>query len=114
MEIKDLATKVELGVEMAEVRGGSRYWGYPSISLSAARRSTDVGNVAVTGLTSVVANDMTNGDVNANTYVTSKGASSGGFAGIGSVVTYAPTQSVTQTSGVAVDISSKLSGLNFA
>ncbi len=114
MEIKDLASKVELGTEMADVRGGSRYFAFPSLSFSSISRDTAVGNVAVHGLSSSVSNSMTNGDVYANTSVASHGSNSGGFNGIGSVVTYAPTQSVTQTSGTAVDITSTLSGLNFS
>ncbi len=114
MEIKDLASKVELGTEMADVRGGSRYFAFPSLSFSSISRDTAVGNVAVRGLSSSVSNSMTNGDVAANTHVASYGSNSGGFSNIGSGVTYAPSQGVDQASDVGVGITSMLSGLNFS
>ena len=70
MEIKDLATKVELGTEMADVRGGF-YWYYPMPSYSS--KTANIGNNSNVGgfknfninptfgsQTGTVANTMTN------------------------------------------------------
>ncbi|MEL7538142.1 MAG: hypothetical protein AAFZ58_01880 [Pseudomonadota bacterium] len=99
MEIKDLATAVELGSEMAEVRGGARAY---------------VGNLDLSRIKSWNRSSITNGDVYADTNVTANRASGSSFNGIGSVVTYTPSNTVTQTSGNAFDITSQLQGLNFS
>ncbi len=98
MEIKDLATAVELGTEMADVRGGSR---------------AKVGNIKISDVSSWNESTITNGDVFADTYVDGDRSSGSSFSNIGSVVTYAPQNNSTQTSGIAFDITSHLQGLNF-
>ena len=100
MEIKDLATAVELGAEMADVSGGAR--------------RTKVGNIDISRLKSYNRSTITNGDVYANTQVNANRSSGSSFEGIGSVVDYSPTNTVTQTSGIALDFMSKFDGLNFS
>ncbi len=99
MEIKDLGTVVELGCELADVRGGAR-----------AR----LGNIKIKEVYSFNESKVRNGSVFADTTV--KGSRSAGstFSDIGAVVTYAPETTVTQTSGNAFDISSMFQGLNLA
>ncbi len=98
MEIKDLGTAVELGTEMADVRGGSH---------------GRVGNIGISGVFSLNASSIRNGNVQANTLVNGSRSSGSSFSDIGAVVNYAPNNSVSQTSGVTFDITSQLQGLNF-
>jgi len=101
MEIKDLAMTVELGTEMADVRGGSH-------------RRFNVGNVRVSQLASTNQSQINNGSVFANTRVNGNRSFGSSFSDIGGVVEYAPTNTVTQTSGIALDITSMFDGLNFS
>ena len=98
MQIKDLACAVELGAEMAEVRGGSR---------------AKVGNLKLREIYSFNESNITNGDVYADTDVNGKRSSGSSFSNIGAVVEYKPQNSVSQTSGITFDITSHLQGLNF-
>lgn len=99
MEIKDLGTTLELGCEMAEVRGGGR--------------RTKVGNIDISDIWSYNESSISNGDVDADTYVRGQRSSGSSFSDIGAVVTYAPVNTVTQTSGIALDLVSRFKGLNF-
>jgi len=99
MEIKDLGTTLERGNEMAEISGGAR--------------RTYVGNIDISDIWSYNESDISNGDVHANTTVRGPRSSGSSFSDIGAVVTYAPVNSVTQTSGIALDFVSQFQGLNF-
>jgi len=98
MEIKDLASAVELGTEMATVRGGGRW---------------NLGNVDIRRVKSFNKSTITNGDVYADTYVDARRSNGASFEGIGSYVEYKPTNDVTQTSSVAIDLAQHFDGLNF-
>jgi hypothetical protein len=98
MEIKDLATKVELGTEMATVRGGGRW---------------SLGNVDIRRIKSFNKSTITNGDVYADTTVKAQRSNGASFDGVGSYVEYAPMNDVAQTSSVAIDLQQHFDGLNF-
>jgi len=101
MEIKDLAMTVELGTDMAEVRGGGR-------------RKFNVGNIDISRLKSYNKSKITNGDVYANVDINAKRSSGASFGDVGSFVEYSPVNEVTQTSGIQFDITSMFDGLNFS
>lgn len=97
MHIKDLATKVELGTEMAEVRGGAR---------------NKIGNIKIKEVYAYNDSFIQNGNVNANTNVNANDSAGSTLRDIGAVVTYAPVNTVTQTSGNAFDITSMFDRFN--
>ena len=98
MEIKDLATKVELGTEMADVRGGGRW---------------SLGNVDIRRIKSYNTSSITNGDVYADTTVNAQRSNGASFDGVGSFVEYAPMNDVAQTSSVGISLQQHFDGLNF-
>jgi hypothetical protein len=110
MEIKDLAMTVELGSEMAEVRGGS-YYSWPSFSSS--RRTTAVGNTDISGLYSTNNSSIYNGDANSYVSVDANNMNGSGID-VKSAVNSGSTNSVTQSSGIALDLTSAFSNSIFS
>ncbi len=97
MEIKDLATSVELGSEMSDVRGGFYYRPYGGYKYT----TTNIGNQDVWQQSNNSAYTSF-GNVNANTNVNAN--KSIGFSGgnIGASVSYNPTFTLNQGSSLSV------------
>jgi hypothetical protein len=108
MEIKDLAMTVELGSEMAEVRGGS-YYSWPSSS----RRTTAVGNTDISGLYSTNNSSIYNGSAKSYVNVDANNMNGSGIE-VYSAANSGSTNSVTQSSGIALDLTSAFSNSVFS
>lgn len=95
MEIKDLATAIELDSEMADVRGGTLKRGR-SAGFSFDLDVIKVGNndVYQTGTNQA---QLTFGSIYADTNVYANKSVGGQFNGIGSVNSYAPTVNLNQS-----------------
>jgi hypothetical protein len=100
MELKDLAHSVELGTEAAEIVGGHR------------RQLVQFGNQDVYQDASNRA-DLRFGNVNANTNVWANRSVGAQFGDIGSVVTYAPSVSLTQSNDNSAVNAPKIEGVAF-
>lgn len=102
MEIKDLATAVELGAEMADVRGG---WG-----------GLRIGNVRVrdpyTESYSSIHNDGIDAPMNVN--VSGSQFNGGGLGDIVSAPTNSVQNNVSQTTTSSISNAQSFDGLNFS
>jgi hypothetical protein len=107
MEIKDLATSVELGSEMSDVRGGYYYQPYGGYSLDLDL--TSIGNVS-NRQSGSNRSTIRNGNVNADTYWNANKSVGATFNG-GQSISYAPINTLTQVNDNNFSNSQSFSGI---